>query len=777
MTRTSPYKVLLTLIVHSTAAAVVLLLLVTLSSRTTFAQTQQFTGAPPTSLLASDISLFNNPCCGRLDSRVQFVLKNGELIWAEGSETPIRKMSAKGGEITTLVKWTGSPLNAITRGQAIYWIEKRYHPNTGQLVYRLNRTSLDGLQTTVLDEGPRTQNDPGTLDILVTDTDAYWVNSLDTNECNGTICISGKKSWIRKVPLNGTPATNLVTPPLDSSIVSLSGDATYLYWQEDGIYMGPSRVRKILLSGGPAIDIVDGTLNNTVENWDSAGGITVAGAELFFAGNVYPSGYRLMKIPVSGGDITTLTSISGSYEAAPRKIAANATNVYWADMAAIKTVSRSGGDVSLLVSGLGLPTALLIADNRIFWAEDYCCGTVFTGSIKTIPIAGGMPSTLVDELGGVRSLDVVSGSLFFIEGSQTTPTGVGSGTMLKASLATGMVTPLATAVIADAATPIAVDDNNVYFADASGLKKASLHGGIVELLAAELEIGTVSALTADGQFVYLLSGRRNPIVRRIPVNGGPIEDVTSPASVTRHASGKFILNNGYFYWIEHSYTAPANDAIMKASVSGGQALAVVSGTSLGDMDVANGFIYFIEGGFPNAVRKISVDGGLPITLGGAHDGAALAVEGASAYWIDFFDLDTVSVSGGSQRMIMANAGGIALALSSTAIYWMDYEGNIVTIDRAVSNNFVNVVAPAADEIWPIRSKRFIRWGYAGIGKKVNVSLSLDGGNTWKSLFRNKPNNGSITWKVTKPAAGEAIIRVCSTTTRTFCDNSEKFTIQ
>lgn len=734
-------------------------------------------GYPPIELLASDIPLYSDGCCGRLDVRAQFVAKDADLIWAEGSDTPIKRMSKNSGEITTIATWTGSPLNAVVRGPFIYWIEDRYHPNTGQPLPRLNRTVLDGTLTTTLDEGPRSPYEFGTTDILVTDSDAFWVSAIDTTVCNEFSCTSGHIKWsIRKVPLSGGSPTTVVITAVDNVIVSMAMDLTHLYGEENGVYSGSSRIKKIPLAGGEVSDVVDGSLNGIVEDWEPTGGIAVGGSELFFANSRSGLGRGLMKVSVSGGPVTILSG-DYDYETAPRKLAVDATNLYWVDRAALKSIARNGGAIRELASGLGLPMDLVIGESNVFWAENYCCGRNFTGNIKMISTSGGAAITLVSELDGVRSLDVASPTLYFIEGSWPSRH-VASGRIAKAPTTGQPVTTIATAVMADAGTPMAVDDNNVYFADASGLKKVSLQGGVVERLASELLTDAIYALAADGQFVYWLSGRRNPVVRKIPVEGGAIEDVMLRGDLSRHSSARLVLSNGYFYWIERSYGESAADAVMKASIHGGHAVAIASGRPpLGDIAVAGDHVYFVEAGYPNKVQRISTDGGPITTVGAADDGSVLAADDSGAYWVNLFYLVTVPPSGGNQRWLAANPGGVALALDANAIYWLDFEGSIFKIDRSKIDGFINMVFPRPGDVWTIRSRRIIQWWYAGIGSRVTVSLSRDGGLSWTTLARNKPNSGALTWRVTKPATTQAIIRVCSVTVPTLCDTSETFMIQ
>jgi hypothetical protein len=781
-----PYEALPTLSIKSLLPTMAWVLLISAlvlagSFQKAFAQKRQtapaVNGVPPSELIVTGIPLYTDGCCGRLDVRAQFVVTNSDLVWAEGSDTPLKKMSKNGGNITPIAKWTGSPLNAVVRGQYLYWIEHRDHPNTGQPLPRLNRTSLDGSTTTVLDEGPRSQIEPGTTDILITDSDAYWVNSLEVNECETGLCTSGKRSWIRKVPLNGGTPTTLATTALHTMIMSLATDGTHLYWDENGVYMGSSRIKKLPLGGGQATDIVDGSLNGIAEDWEPVGGIAIGGTELFFANARYGFGYGFMKVSVSGGPVAVLSGDIYSYQTAPRKIAVDETNLYWVDMAALNSISRNGGASRELATGLGLPIDLAIGDGRVFWAEAYCCGRIFTGSIKSVASGGGAVTTHLSELDQVRSLDVASGTLYFIDGSSPPPGGA-SGRIARAPIAGTPITTVVTAVMADAGTPMAVDDNNLYFADASGLKKVSLQGGVVESLASDLVTDTIYAVAVDGQFVYFLSRRRSPIVRRVAVGGGPIEDVTLPASGLRHSSARLVLSDGYFYWVERSYSVPPADAIMKASVNGGPPIAIASGMPpLGDIAVSGNNVYFNERGFPDKVQRISTDGGAITTVGGFGEYAVLAADDTGVYWVDLYNLRSASVSAGSERTLAHDLGGVALALDAGGIYWMDYEGNISKITRSTIDGFVDVIAPDFGDVWATRSRRTIQWWFAGMGARVTISLSRDGGMNWTTLARNKPNAGYLSWKVTKPAASQAIIRVCSVAVPTLCDTSGTFTIQ
>jgi hypothetical protein len=91
---------------------------------------------------------------------------------------------------------------------------------------------------------------------------------------------------------------------------------------------------------------------------------------------------------------------------------------------------------------------------------------------------------------------------------------------------------------------------------------------------------------------------------------------------------------------------------------------------------------------------------------------------------------------------------------------------------------LNVTAANGGEIWQRGSKQMIQWTSIGIGGKVKIELSGDGGVSWKTIAKKAVNDGSQHWKVNKPATTQGRIRVCSLSSPSICDTSDaNFTIQ
>jgi hypothetical protein len=151
------------------------------------------------------------------------IVKGNDLFWSDaGSLKNINKILVTGGDIIPLARRMGVPVNLIIYGQDIFWIDEQSGISLSGcagsgVVWFLNKTSAGGI-TTVLAEGDNC--DRGSTDILVDDTDVYWVNSS-----------AGANTYtIKKVPIEGGASTALVSTI--NPIVAMARDGGSLYWIE-----------------------------------------------------------------------------------------------------------------------------------------------------------------------------------------------------------------------------------------------------------------------------------------------------------------------------------------------------------------------------------------------------------------------------------------------------------------------------------------------------------------------------------------------------------------
>jgi hypothetical protein len=727
-------------------------------------------GYPPMELLAAtDFSFYPRaPCCPQFDTRFNMTLKNSYLYLSDSSDTPIQKISTTTGEITPLASWTGSPVAAMVHGNDIVWIEARDPSVVGGSLPRINRTSLDGLQTTLLGEGFREFWRGGSFEILVDDTSAYWVNAVPTEHCFPSGCFGGFYDWkIQKVPLAGGASVTLATVP--NTIVSVARDDLFLYWTEDGDAVGQYFLKKVPLAGGAAEIVVDAQLNGAATGWSPTGNIVVDGGEIFFAA----FGNALMKVPVSGGGVTILSSLSS--EETIRKIVLDSTNLYWLNSSGIKQTPRNGGSSSILLNGLLFPAGdFMIHNGNVIWSDN-ADRHVMTGRINVMPLAGGQVTTLVSGLEGIRSFAGDDSKLYFVDGG-----GIDSytfnGKIADIPWGGGPVTTIVSAVMADYLSPIAADDVNVYFGDYTGIKKVPIGGGVVDTLATGPLSGMAYDIATDGSYVYWLTDTPFPVVKRVPVDGGPTETIAPPRNPSGNAGARLVLAGDYLYWYEHGWSS--TDAIMRVPIIGGPAETVKSGLAqVVDMAVDGTDIFYQEA---NAFNKISVNGGAVTNIGTADDGSRIALDDMYVYWGNYFWLQRASKSGSPATTLEVQPAVYALTADSQGIYWLDALDNLlIKIDHGSMDRFVNVYSPAFDNIWPIGSKQSIMWGFKNTPGTVKIDISRDGGATWSSLTKKgAANRGLFSWKVKGPQSDQSHIRVCiSNQSTTMCDTSSPFTIQ
>ncbi|MEK7872661.1 MAG: hypothetical protein AAB502_02235, partial [Chloroflexota bacterium] len=84
---------------------------------------------------------------------------------------------------------------------------------------------------------------------------------------------------------------------------------------------------------------------------------------------------------------------------------------------------------------------------------------------------------------------------------------------------------------------------------------------------------------------------------------------------------------------------------------------------------------------------------------------------------------------------------------------------------------LTVTSPNGGESWTIGSMATIAWSSSDVNGTVGIDLSRDGGQTWSSIVRRSPNDGSYTWNVKGPATAQARVRVTSTSTPAASDAS------
>ena len=271
--------------------------------------------------------------------------------------------------------------------------------------------------------------------IAVDGSYAYWTGSQD-----GTNADSGM-TWVKKVPLSGGTVTTLYLQtgqPNYVGTLSLAIDANYVYWTQSN--QDSMCIKKVGKNGGAVVTLAsqypyklaidasnvyytDGgnglTYGYTIGKVGKNEGITTPIATgqtqedgiKVYGGNVYWASIwdgRINKTGISGGGVTPIANVSGSYDFAvdstgvyyvnldstgtkgiirrtgltggastdittspvelPRDFVLDANNVYWTTENGIYKASKSGGNVSH-VSVTGSPWDITVDSDYIYWLD------------------------------------------------------------------------------------------------------------------------------------------------------------------------------------------------------------------------------------------------------------------------------------------------------------------------------------------------------------------------------------------------------------------------
>jgi hypothetical protein len=241
--------------------------------------------------------------------------------------------------------------------------------------------------------------------------------------------------------------------------------------------------------------------------------------------NVYWTGYvanAVFSVPVGGGVITTVAS----NQISPTYIAADATDVYWADwgagsMGGPVMQASLDGVVTTLASGQLYVQGIAVGPTGVYWTDENVYNNPsFPGGVDTVPLGGG-PVTMVAGLAPTfpeapASIAIDSTSIYWVmEGAAVWKAPLGGGALTMFS--------------AEGVSMLAVNSSGIYMYQAAGIVMLPLDGGQATTVAAG--VTSVGALAVDETNVYWTSGTS---VLAIPLAGG---------AITTLATGQFSPGN------------------------------------------------------------------------------------------------------------------------------------------------------------------------------------------------------------------------------------------
>lgn len=229
------------------------------------------------------------------------------------------------------------------------------------------------------------------------------------------------------MPTIGGATTTLVTGMQEVPIgLAVSDDTLYV--------ADRTTVRSVPTTGGTPTTVITG-LNDP----NGANGVAVAGNTLYI-----PKGTSVVSVPTSGGTLTTLATILASppyeaYGAVPMTVAVVGDTVYFTvqgygvgDTGTVRSVPITGGTPTTLVAGLANPFGLAVSGDTLYFSEPG------RQRVSSVPITGGTPTTLVTDLHFPIGLAVSGGTLYIADAGNAANTGA----VLSVPTTGGTPTPL-----------------------------------------------------------------------------------------------------------------------------------------------------------------------------------------------------------------------------------------------------------------------------------------------------------------------------------------------
>jgi DNA-binding beta-propeller fold protein YncE len=246
-----------------------------------------------------------------------------------------------GGPVATLVTGQDGPETIVAIGPHIYWA------NYGGIIAR---ATIETGAHSVIASG---QPNPG--GIAVDLSFAYWTTKIG----HGSIMVA---------PLYGGAATALVSnQPNPAAITVDDGD---VYWINAGTNNENGSVMRFSALAGITTTIA--------ANQHRPVSIAVVGTAIYWTtlgandhdGSIFRSIPTLQKS--ERGEDTRTTIILASHQWRPNAIAADATHVYWTNLAegSVMKVSSQGGSHVLLACAQKSPHALGLDSTSVYWTND-----------------------------------------------------------------------------------------------------------------------------------------------------------------------------------------------------------------------------------------------------------------------------------------------------------------------------------------------------------------------------------------------------------------------